>query len=79
MIMDLFSPEAAVELIQTQKVSIFGSFPPILGRILTCIQAQKTPPDLSSLEIAAGLESVETAKLWESRHRVNILDHVRAD
>lgn len=65
-IMDHFSPEACLDLIQTQSVSIFGSFPPILGRILECIQSLDTPPDLSSLEIAAGLESVETAERWEA-------------
>ncbi|WP_321494609.1 AMP-binding protein [uncultured Desulfobacter sp.] len=65
-IMDQFSPKACLDLIQEQNVSIFGSFPPILGRILECIRSQDTPPDLACLEIATGLESVETAKLWET-------------
>ena len=60
-IMDQFSPQASLDLIREQNVSIFGSFPPILGRILECIQSQETPPDLSSLEIVAGLENPETA------------------
>lgn len=64
-IMEQFSPQAALDLIQEQKVSIFGSFPPILGRILECVQSQPTPPDLSCLEIVSGLESPETAGQWE--------------
>lgn len=65
-IMDHFSPQAALDLIQEQNVSIFGSFPPILGRILECIQSRKTSPDLSGLEIVAGIENLETAEQWES-------------
>jgi long-chain acyl-CoA synthetase len=64
-IMEQFSPQTALDLIREQHVSIFGSFPPILGRILECIQSQDTPPDLSSLEIVAGLENPETAEQWE--------------
>jgi long-chain acyl-CoA synthetase len=37
-----------------------------LGRILDSIQSQQTTPDLSSLEIVAGLENPETAELWET-------------
>ena len=65
-IMDQFSPQAALDLIQEQKVSIFGSFPPILGRILECVQSQPTPPDMASLEIVSGLDSPETAEQWET-------------
>jgi len=65
-IVDHFSPEECLDLIQGQKVSIFGSFPPILGRILDCIRSRDTPPDLSGLEIAAGLENPETARQWEA-------------
>ncbi|MCG8552494.1 MAG: AMP-binding protein [Desulfobacterales bacterium] len=65
-IMDQFSPQAGLDLIREQHVSIFGSFPPILARILECIQSRDTPPDLSSLEIVAGLENPETAGQWEA-------------
>ncbi len=65
-IMDQFSPQSSLDLIREQNVSIFGSFPPILGRILDCIKSQDTPPDLSSLEIVSGLENPETAELWEA-------------
>jgi long-chain acyl-CoA synthetase len=65
-ILEQFSPQAALDLIQEQTVSIFGAFPPILGRILDSIQSQQTTPDLSSLEIVAGLENPETAELWET-------------
>ncbi|WP_321419658.1 AMP-binding protein [uncultured Desulfobacter sp.] len=65
-IMEQFSPQDSIDLIREQNVSIFGSFPPILGRILDSIQSQDTPPDLPSLEIVAGLENPETAKQWET-------------
>ncbi|NDY71004.1 long-chain fatty acid--CoA ligase [Desulfobacter hydrogenophilus] len=65
-IMDQFSPQSSLDLIREQNVSMFGSFPPILGRILECIQCQDTPLDLSSLEIVAGLENPETAEQWEA-------------
>ncbi len=65
-IMEQFSPETSIDLIQAQQVSIFGSFPPILSRILECIKSRETAPVLSSLEIAAGLETPDTAREWET-------------
>ena len=47
------------------KISIFGSFPPILSTLLDLIN-EKQNIDLSSLEIAAGLEMPDTAKKWEA-------------
>jgi len=63
-IQEKFDPPKTLELIQEQKVNFFGSFPPILT---TLIDAMKDGNyDLSSLEIAAGLEMPDTAKKWES-------------
>ena len=59
-----FDPKKTLALIQEQKVTIFGSFPPILSNLMDAMQDAKF--DLSSLEIAAGLETPETAKKWES-------------
>lgn len=59
-----FDPKQTLALIQEQKVTIFGSFPPILSNLMDAMQEGKF--DLSSLEIAAGLETPETAKKWES-------------
>ncbi|MFA5906471.1 MAG: AMP-binding protein [Desulfobacula sp.] len=59
-----FDPKQTLAIIQEQKVNIFGSFPPILSNLMDAMQDGKF--DLSSLEIAAGLETPETAKKWES-------------
>lgn len=59
-----FDPKQTLALIQEQNVNIFGSFPPILSNLMDAMQDGNF--DLSSLEIAAGLETPETAKKWES-------------
>lgn len=59
-----FDPKQTLALIQEQRVNIFGSFPPILSNLMDAMQDGNF--DLSSLEIAAGLETPETAKKWES-------------
>ena len=63
-IQEKFDPPRTLELIQEQKVNIFGSFPPILSNLLDA--AKENSYDLSSLEIAAGLDMPETVKEWES-------------
>lgn len=62
-IMDKFDPEQVVKLVDAQKVSIFGSFPPILSNILEVLEDNET--NLPSLESVAGLETPETVKKWE--------------
>jgi len=64
-ILEKFNPQQSLDLIQEQKVSIFGSFPPILTTLLDLI-AEKESNDLSSLEIVAGLEMPDTVKQWEA-------------
>ncbi|OGR56255.1 MAG: acyl-CoA synthetase [Desulfobacula sp. RIFOXYB2_FULL_45_6] len=59
-----FDPKKTLALIQEQNVNIFGSFPPILSNLMDAMQDDKY--DLSSLEIAAGLEMPETVKKWEA-------------
>ena len=63
-IIEKFDPAKTLELIQEQKVNLFGSFPPILANLLDAIEDGNF--DLSSLEIAAGLEMPDTAKKWET-------------
>ncbi len=58
-----FDPLQTLTLIQEQKVNIFGSFPPILTNLMDAMKQGDF--DLSSLEIAAGLETPETAGKWE--------------
>lgn len=63
-IQDKFDPLNALELIQEQKINIFGSFPPIVTSLLTALE--NSDIDLSSLEITTGLEAPDTAKTWET-------------
>ena len=64
-ILEKFDPQKTIDLIQEQKVTLFGSFPPILANLLDVLD--KGDADLSSLETVAGLETAETVKKWESR------------
>jgi len=64
-ILEKFTPQESLDLIQEQKINIFGSFPPILTNLLDLIN-EKGNHDLSSLEIAAGLEMPDTVKQWEA-------------
>jgi len=63
-IQEKFDPSQTLTFIQEQKVSVFGSFPPILSKLTEAVQAGNY--DLSSLEIVAGLETPENVKNWES-------------
>ncbi len=63
-ILEKFTPPKTLELIQEQKVTIFGSFPPILTNLMDAMADKDY--DLSSLEIASGLEMPDTAKKWET-------------
>ncbi|MCG8619121.1 MAG: AMP-binding protein [Desulfobacterales bacterium] len=72
-IQEKFSPTQALDLIQEQNVTIFGSFPPILTTLLDAIEdaiekadTEEGNLDLSSLKIAAGLEVPDTVKRWEA-------------
>ncbi|WP_022664997.1 AMP-binding protein [Desulfospira joergensenii] len=64
-ILEKFDSQKTIDLIQEQKVNLFGSFPPILANLLDVID--KGAGDLSSLEKVAGLDSPETITQWESK------------
>jgi len=66
-IQEKFDPKQTLDLIQEQKVTFFGSFPPILTNLIDAIK--EGTYDLSTLEIAAGLEMPDTAKKWETATR----------
>ncbi len=68
-ILEKFTPQLTLDLIQEQKITIFGSFPPILTTLLDAIESsaiEEGDHDLSSLEIAAGLEMPDTVTRWET-------------
>lgn len=64
-IIEKFDPTLTLELIQNQKVTIFGSFPPILHNLMEA-SAQTGNVDFSSLRIVAGLEQPEAVQKWEA-------------
>ena len=63
-IQEKFDPPKTLDLIQEQKVNFFGSFPPIVSNLIDAMKNGNY--DLSSLEIAAGLEMPDMAKNWEA-------------
>ena len=58
-----FDAEKAVELIAEKKVSVLIEFPPILSSILE--EHEKKGMDISSLRVAAGLETPETIEKYQ--------------
>ncbi len=63
-IQEKFNPPKTLKLIEEQKVNLFGSFPPILSNLLDA--AKENTYDLSTLEVAAGIDMPETVKEWEN-------------
>ncbi len=63
-IMEKFDPQQTLHLIQEQKVTLLGSFPPILTTLADTIE--KGDYDLTSLTITAGLDAPDTVKKWET-------------
>ncbi|MCP4023076.1 MAG: AMP-binding protein [Desulfobacteraceae bacterium] len=62
-VMDKFNPSLTCELIQSQKINIIGSFPPILINLIEAYEKESF--DLSSVKVAAGLEQPDTVQKWE--------------
>ncbi|MBA3012699.1 MAG: AMP-binding protein [Proteobacteria bacterium] len=63
-ILERFNPQQTLDLIQEQKVTLLGSFPPIVTTLLDTLEQGNF--DLSSLEITAGLEMPDMVKKWEA-------------
>ena len=62
--MSKFNAEAAVELIQSKKVSVLFDFSPILGSILDA--QEKNGADISSLQSVMGLDAPETIERYQT-------------
>jgi long-chain acyl-CoA synthetase len=61
--MSKFDAEKAVELIETEKVTLFFDFSPILASILE--QHEKTGRDIKSLRAVMGLDTPETIETYQ--------------
>ncbi len=61
--MSKFDPEKAVELVETEKVTLFFDFSPILASILE--QHEKTGHDIISLRAVMGLDTPETIEKYQ--------------
>ncbi|MGH8702539.1 MAG: AMP-binding protein [Burkholderiales bacterium] len=59
-----FDPEAAARRIESDRVTLFGEFAPMLGTLLD--QAAQGGNDLSSLRAVTGLDSPETMARFEA-------------
>lgn len=62
-IMAKFEPDTVLNLIEQEKVSAFGTFPPILQTLLDL--NEKLKRDISSLRALSGLEPPEVVKKYE--------------
>ncbi|MEE4365523.1 MAG: AMP-binding protein [Desulfotignum sp.] len=63
-VVEKFDPLQTLTLIQAQKVTLLGSFPPILATLSDALE--KETFDLTSLSITAGLDAPDTVKKWEA-------------
>lgn len=59
-----FDAQAVVQVIRSEKVSVFAEFPPMLGSLLDT--AEKNGDDLSSLRHLTGLDVPETISRFEA-------------
>ncbi len=63
-ILKAFDARESLDLIQDQRVTMIGSFPPILSTLIE--EAENGTYDLSSLTYAIGLEQKEVVEKWET-------------
>lgn len=63
-IVEKFDPLETLTLIGEQKVTLLGSFPPVLSTLSDALD--KSSHDLTSLKITAGLDAPDTVKKWET-------------
>ncbi len=60
-----FDETAALEIIESEKISLMGSFPPMLSRLVSAMETSKR--DLSTLRVVMGLDGPEPIAALESR------------
>ncbi|MCF8091524.1 MAG: AMP-binding protein [Desulfotignum sp.] len=63
-VVEKFDPGQTLALVQEQKVTLLGSFPPILTTLSDALEKENY--DLTSLKITAGLDAPDTVKKWET-------------
>ena len=66
-IVEKFDEIQVLEVTTAEKITLWGSFPPILNRIMT--QLQKGAYDISSLKYVAGLDGPDTIASFEKKVR----------
>ncbi|QTA82098.1 AMP binding domains-containing protein [Desulfonema limicola] len=64
-IIEKFDEKLTIEQTEKEKVSLWGSFPPILSRILA--ELDNTKADISSLRQVLGIDSPENIELFEKK------------
>ena len=64
-VMEKFDQKVAMELTQKEKITMLGSFAPIMSRLLE--ELENGSYDVSSLKNLTGLESPDTIKLFEKK------------
>ncbi|MFO8084177.1 MAG: AMP-binding protein [Desulfobacterales bacterium] len=64
-VIEKFDQKAAMELVQKEKISMLGSFAPIMSRLFD--EFQKGNYDTSSLKNLTGLESPDTIKVFQEK------------
>jgi acyl-CoA synthetase (AMP-forming)/AMP-acid ligase II len=64
-VMDKFDQKVAMELTQKEKITMLGSFAPIMSRLLE--EFEKGNYDVSSLRNLTGLESPDTIKIFQEK------------
>jgi acyl-CoA synthetase (AMP-forming)/AMP-acid ligase II len=64
-VIDKFDQKVALELTQKEKITMLGSFAPIMSRLLE--EFEKGDYDISSLRNVTGLESPDTIKVFEEK------------
>lgn len=64
-VIEKFDQKTAMELVQQEKISMLGSFAPIMSRLLD--EVEKGNYDTSSLRNLTGLEAPETIKVFQEK------------
>lgn len=64
-IMERFDPQSALVWTEKSRVTLMGSFPPILSKLMEALDAQ--PRDMSSLKHVLGLDNPDAMAAFEAR------------
>ncbi|SHI97341.1 Acyl-CoA synthetase (AMP-forming)/AMP-acid ligase II [Desulfatibacillum alkenivorans DSM 16219] len=64
-VMEKFDPAEALDLTQDEKVTVIGSFPPILSNLEA--ELDKNPRDVSSLSHVLGIDAPQVMASWQEK------------